>query len=102
MCSFSYQNCEIPPSRTCALCAKPLSDHQQDQDTTSDPSATCFSSVLVRTDTYCGHVIHRGCAESSASPWTCPPSCRSGKFSASGWAWAWPPSASEAVSTTAF
>ena len=84
MCSFSYQSSGILLSRTCALCSKPLLDHQQDH-TTSDHSGACRASILIRTDTYCGHVLHSSCVESSASPWTCPPSCRSGKLSAFGW-----------------
>jgi len=73
-CQFQSLNDMISLSGQCAICNALIKIH--DESCEHKPTRnTCTSSIFVRMDTKCKHMIHSGCA-AHAAKWTCPPSCQ--------------------------
>lgn len=80
-CAYRSGSGPILLSTPCAICEKPLSDHE---DHTNDDSTFGYQQdiscgkIFVRTDTSCNHVLHSSCAEAEDT-WNCPLACFSRK-----------------------
>lgn len=75
-CQFLSVNGLDISSSQCAICKALVQTH--DEQCKYKPAGDfCTSSIFLRMDTRCNHIIHSGCA-AHAAKWTCPPSCHSG------------------------
>lgn len=77
-CIFPPINSLNPLSSSCAICSSPISTKNHAVSSDSE-HLDCVGEIFVRTDTGCGHVLHRKCIKEGKA-WICPISCQACKY----------------------